>query len=109
MYTSDKSAERHLIVTIRSKPGNHERVKELLLKLVDPVRSEPGCLYYNIYQQAEDLSAFMLVAGWANDEAVAAHPTHPHVPHLVELLMPLLDSAHPMERIHTVRVSENAG
>lgn len=107
MNTFDKSAERHLIVTIRSKPEHHERVKELLLELVDPVRNEPGCLYYNLFQQAGDPDAFMLVAGWANDEAVAAHPTHPDVPGVVEMLMPLLTSTNPMELLHTLRVSEN--
>lgn len=104
MNTSDKSAERHLIATIRSKPEHRERVRELLLELVEPVRSEPGCLYYNLFQQSEDPATFMLVAGWANDEAVAAHPVHPDVPHVVELLMPLLDG---IERLHTLRVSGN--
>ncbi|HEX6427497.1 MAG TPA: putative quinol monooxygenase [Niastella sp.] len=105
MTTSNKLAERHLIATIRSQPEHRERVKELLLLLVEPVRSEPGCLYYNIFQQAEDPDAFMVVAGWANDEAVAAHPTHPNVPGVVEQLMSLLTSINPIERLHTLRVS----
>ncbi|WP_089780579.1 putative quinol monooxygenase [Chitinophaga sp. YR573] len=62
-----------LSATIRSKPEYREQVRELLLELVEPVRSEPGCLYYNLFQQSEDPAVFMLVAGWANDEAVAAH------------------------------------
>lgn len=107
MNTSDKSAERHLIVTIRSQPEHRERVNELLLQLVDPVRGESGCLYYNIFGQAEDPNAFMIVAGWANDEAVAAHPTHPDVPGIVALIMPLLASPNPMENLHTLRLSEN--
>jgi quinol monooxygenase YgiN len=110
MTTSDKAAERHLLVTIRSQPEHRARVQELLLQLVDPVRSEPGCLYYNLFQQAEDPDAFLIAAGWANDEAVAAHPTHPvhpHVPGVVEQVLPLLVSPNPMENLHTRRVSEN--
>jgi len=105
MNTPDQSAERHLIVTIQSQPEHRQRVKELLLQLVDPVRSEPGCLYYTIFQQAQDPDAFLIVAGWANDEAVAVHPVHPDVPGIVERVMPLLAS--PMESFPTRRVSEN--
>jgi len=107
MPTLDKAAERHLIVTIRSQPGHRAHVKDLLLQLVEPVRSEPGCLYYNIFQQAENADAFMIVAGWANDEAVAAHPTHPDVPAIVNQLMILLDNVNSMEQLHTLRLSEN--
>lgn len=104
MPTSDKSAERHLLVTIRSQPAHHQRVQELLLELVDLVRREPGCLYYHLFQQTEDPEAFLLAAAWANDEAVTAHPTPPQA-RLVELLRPLL--SHPMEVLHTRRLSEN--
>ena len=107
MPTSQKSTERHLISTIRSQPQHRTQVQELLLQLVEPVRSEPGCLYYNIFQQAEDPDAFLVVAGWANDEAVAAHPTHPHVPGVVERVMPLLVNPKPITSLHTRRVSEN--
>lgn len=105
MNTSDKSAERHLLVTIRSQPAHRQRVQEMLLDLVAPVRSEPGCLYYQLFEQAENPNAFVLASGWASDEAIAAHPTHPDVPGIVERLRPLLAS--PWEVLPTRRVSEN--
>lgn len=58
MTTPDKAAERHQLVTIRSQPAHRARLRELLLELIDPVRSEPDCLYYNLFQQAEDPDAF---------------------------------------------------
>lgn len=103
--TPDKAAERHLLVTIRSQPAHRQRVRELLLDLIAPVRSEPGCLYYHLFEQAEDPNAFVLVAGWVDDEAVAVHPTHPAVPGVLERLLPLLAS--PWEVLPTRRVSEN--
>jgi len=105
MTMSDKSAERHLLVTVRSQPAHRQRVQELLLELIDPVRSEPGCLYYQLFAHADDPNAFVLVAGWANDEAVAAHPTHPDVPGVLALVRPLLTG--PWEMMPTRRVSEN--
>lgn len=105
MPASTKAAERHLISTIRSQPKHRAQVQELLLQLVDPVRGEAGCLYYNIFQQAENPDAFLIVAGWANDEAVAVHPTHPDVPGIVGRVLPLL--VNPPENLYTQRVSEN--
>lgn len=107
MPTSDKSAERHLISTVRSKPEHRARAQQLLLQLVNPVRSESGCLYYNLFQQANDPDAFLVVAGWTDDAAVAAHPTHPDVAGVVEQLMPLLASSNPITNLHTLRVSDN--
>jgi quinol monooxygenase YgiN len=106
MPTPAKSAERHLLVTVRSQSKHLPHVQELLLELVDLVRCEPGCLYYTIFQQAENPEAFVIAAGWLNDEALAAHPTPPQS-RLVELLLPLLDA--PMQVVPTRRVSENPG
>ncbi len=104
MPTPAKAAERHLLITLRSQPEHRPRVQDLLLELVDLVRAEPGCLYYHLFQQADDLEAFWLTAAWADDEAVAAHPTPPQS-RLVELLVPLL--ATPLQVWPTRRVSEN--
>ncbi|OGX82448.1 putative quinol monooxygenase [Hymenobacter coccineus] len=105
MTTSNKAAERHLLVTVRSKPAHRPRVQELLLELVPLVRSEAGCLYYHLFRRADDPDAFVLAAGWANDAAVAAHPTHPAVPGVLERVLPLLAS--PWEVLPIRRVSEN--
>ncbi|MGI4867554.1 MAG: putative quinol monooxygenase [Janthinobacterium lividum] len=104
MRPSDKAAERHLLVTIRSQPAHRQLVQAALLDLVELVRREPGCLYYHIFQQAEDADTFLIAAAWADDAAVAAHPT-PAQARLVEQMLPLL--AVPMQVLPTRRVSEN--
>ena len=107
MPTPDKAVERHLISTICSQPAHRAQVQKLLLQLVAPVRGEPGCLYYHIFQQTEEPDAFLVVAGWANDAAVAAHPTHPDVPGVVAQILSLLAGPTPMQTLHTRRLSEN--
>ncbi|AHJ95363.1 putative quinol monooxygenase [Hymenobacter swuensis] len=104
MPTSDKAAERHLLVTVQSQPAHGARVQEILLELVGLVRAEPGCLYYNIFQQAEAPDTFLIAAAWLDDEAIAAHPTPPQS-RLVEQILPLL--ATPMQVLPIRRVSEN--
>jgi quinol monooxygenase YgiN len=104
MPLSNKSAERHLLVTVRSQPVHRPLVQAALLELVDLVCREPGCLYYTIFQQPEDLDAFIIAAGWVDDQAVAAHPTPPQS-RLVESMRPLL--AAPLQVVHTRRLSEH--
>ena len=81
-----KSEERHIICVVRSKPANREKVKELLLELVGPARREGGCLYYDLYQQADEPNTFYIIDGWASEEAVAAHTVHPNVSRVVAQL-----------------------
>jgi quinol monooxygenase YgiN len=100
-----KATERHLLVTVRSQPAHRPRVQELLQALVPLVRSEPGCLYYHLFAHTDDPNAFVLVAGWADEAAVAAHPTHAAVPGVLALIRPLLAAG--WEVLSIQRLSEN--
>jgi quinol monooxygenase YgiN len=98
------SEARHIICTIRSLPQHRQRVMALLLELVEPARGEPGCLYYDLQQQADLPDMFHLVDGWVNQAAVDDHATHPNVLRIVAELEPLLAS--PLEISTSVRISE---
>jgi quinol monooxygenase YgiN len=87
-----QAEERHIICVVHSTARTRERVQELLLELVTPARSEEGCLYYDLYQQTNELDTFYIVDGWASEAAVAAHTAHPNVSRVVEQLLPLLAS-----------------
>lgn len=56
-----KSEERHIICELRCEPENRERVKELVLKFVEPARLEAGCLYYDFYQKSMNPTRFILL------------------------------------------------
>ena len=99
-----KSDERHIICTVRAKAGDRERVKELLLELIAPAREEAGCLYYELYQQADEPNTFYIVYGRVSAEAIAAHTEHPNVPRIVEQLLPLLAS--PLEVTTSIRLGD---
>lgn len=86
----NKSEERHIICRVRCKPEDRERVRELMLEYVEPARQEPGCLYYDIFQEQNDPDVFYILDGWANQAAVDAHVEHPNVPRVNALLHPLL-------------------
>ena len=102
-----RALEIHIICTVRSKPEHRERVKQLLLELVEPARNENGCLYYDLYQDANAPDTFILLDGWTSKEALAMHVVHPNVARVVDQMLSLL--AHPIVNIYTTRVSENEG
>jgi quinol monooxygenase YgiN len=107
MKVPGKSAECHLVVRVHSNPQDQERVKMLLLDRVEPIRSEAGCLYYNLLQQAESVSTFVILTGWTDHESLALHQSRPDSLGMVERLMPLLQSTNPIESIQMLRLSEN--
>lgn len=101
-----KAEERHIICVVRAKTEHRDKVHHLLLELVDPARAEPGCLYYDLYQQRDQPDTFRIVDGWVSAAAIEAHAAHPNVPRVVEQLLPLLDT--PLEVITNTRVSDPA-
>lgn len=56
-----KSEERHIICELRCEPENRERVKELVLKFVEPARLEAGCLYYDFIKKSMNPTRFILL------------------------------------------------
>lgn len=88
-----KSEERHIVATIIAKPGRRDEVKALLLDLIQPARDEPGCLYYDLYQEQDAPDTFYINDGWASDRAVEDHIAHPNVVAVTAKLTPLVVSS----------------
>ncbi|MFK0174195.1 putative quinol monooxygenase [Streptomyces sp. NPDC090306] len=99
-----KEVERHIICEVRAKTPHREQVRELLLELVGPARAEAGCLYYDLYEQADTPGTFFIVDGWTSAEAIAEHADHPNVTRVVDQLTPLLDV--PLKVTTSTRVSD---
>lgn len=85
-----KSEEQHIICRLRCETENRARVQELLLEYVGPSRQEPGCLYYDIFQEKDDRNAFYILDGWKDQAAVDSHIQHPNVLRVNALIRPLL-------------------
>ncbi len=103
---NSKQDEIHIVCTVRAQPEHCDRVCELLLELVDPARSEAGCLYYDLYQERDLPDTFVLLDGWASEAALASHAIHPNVTRVVKQLTPLLAS--PLEIMHSRRMTDPA-
>ena len=50
-----------------------------LLALVEPTRSENGCLNYDLHQDTEDSSLFMFYENWTSKQDLDKHLQSPHL------------------------------
>lgn len=49
---------------IMAKKGLEERLREELITLVGPTRSETGCITYDLYRDQENKALFMFYESW---------------------------------------------
>lgn len=67
------------IVDIFVKPGCEEKVRTILRQIVEDSRDEPGCIEYNVFENAADQFHYTLIEVWANEEAFENHSQSDHV------------------------------
>lgn len=85
-----KSNERHIICELRCESKDRDRVRDLILQFVLPARTEPGCLYYDLYQRIDAPDTFFIQDGWIDEAAAKCHAAHLHVAEVMKELGPLL-------------------
>ena len=65
-------------VTFIAKEGSEAKMKELLTAMVEPSKSEPGVLFYEIFQYKNNPRRFMAVETWENEAALDGHKASAH-------------------------------
>ncbi len=68
-----------LLALVKAKEGMEETVRQELLSLVNPTRSEPGCISYDLHQATNDKSQFMFFENWKSMEDLEKHREAPHM------------------------------
>ena len=67
-----------VIASITAKPEKENEAKSVLSSLVHPTRQEPGCLHYELLQNDQDSTQFVLIEEWETQAALDAHTTAEH-------------------------------
>lgn len=62
-----------ITATIRAKPGQEQALAQALRDLVRFTRDEPGCLQFDIHQDRQDPSVFILWEHFVDQAAFDAH------------------------------------
>lgn len=62
-----------VIVQARARPGRAEDVKRELMLIADPIRANPDCLDYRVYQDRSDPHSLVFWERWSSEEAMEAN------------------------------------
>lgn len=68
-----------IVAHVHAKPGQVDRVKTELRKLIPITRAERGCVQYDLHQNNEDPTHFMFFENWESRELWQAHMNAPHL------------------------------
>jgi quinol monooxygenase YgiN len=74
-----KNEKVTVLALVKAKEGMEETVREELLSLVNPTRSEPGCMNYDLHQATEDKTLFMFYENWKSMEDLEKHRKTAHL------------------------------
>lgn len=78
-----------VVAEILAKPGCEQRLREELLRLIEPTRAEEGCLQYDLHESTEQPGRFLFYENWTSRAALDRHLATPHLERLSALLAEL--------------------
>lgn len=90
-----KDKQVTVLALVNAKEGMEEDVRQVLMALVPPTRSEEGCVNYDVHQSAEHKSVFMFYENWDSMENLERHGGSAHLAAFRERIGGLL--ARPIE------------
>ncbi len=80
--TTRRATEQSVTVfcLMRPEPDRAQTLRDSLMALVRPTRAEPGCLAYDLYEEAD--GSLVLFETWRSPADLAAHQQQPAVQQL---------------------------
>ncbi len=73
-----------------ARPDTVDDVRRILLSLIEPSRAEPGCVKYELLQNADDPTDFTFVETFAGEDALKLHAAAPYIAGLAPKLKELV-------------------
>ena len=70
-----------VVARFKAMEGADRKLKELLLSLLEPSRSDEGCINYELHQAINDPALFIFYEIWQSKELLDKHSVTPHVQH----------------------------
>jgi quinol monooxygenase YgiN len=77
--SEDHMADLPVVAVITARAGSEQQVQQALSALVEPTRSEPGCISYDLLVSAADPATFITMESWRSQADLDAHLQTPHV------------------------------
>lgn len=80
----------HVVATFAVKADRVEEfIREATKHLVEPTLQEPGCIRYELCQDADDPTRFAMLECWESEQALQRHLAQPRLQQAVAALTPL--------------------
>lgn len=71
-----------VVAKLLAKAGKEAELRQLLLGLIEPTRSEQGCVVYDLHESTEQPGLFMFYEVWRQKADLQAHLERPHLKNL---------------------------
>lgn len=68
-----------VVARLTARGGMEEELRNELLSLVEPTRSEAGCINYDLHQVIEDRAVFVFHENWQSMAHLEKHRESPHL------------------------------
>jgi quinol monooxygenase YgiN len=91
-----------VIAELVAKPGQEKALRDLLVAFAAGSRKEPGCLHYQLLEDAKEPGRFLTVETWANKAAIDAHMSTPAIKAAVPMLGPILAKPFTQTFLHSL-------
>lgn len=91
-----------IVARVSAKPDQVDAVREILLRLIQPSRDEPGCINYLLLQNEVDATDFTFVELWRDRAAFDAHLETPHFKAAAAGLLGRITAPPDIRRYHVV-------
>jgi quinol monooxygenase YgiN len=88
---SQNMTEIAVVATFVAKPGNEEKLKELLQGIVAPTLAEPGAIQYDLHRDIKEPRRFVFFERWKSEASLAEHNKTPHIQTLGKTLPDLIE------------------
>jgi quinol monooxygenase YgiN len=72
-------ADLQVAAVITAKAGSERLVGDVLRALVEPIRSEQGCIAYDLFTSAADPATFVAIETWRSQDDLDAHMKSPRL------------------------------
>ena len=68
-----------IVARIEAREDKIELVKSELIKLIEPIRAENGCIQYDLHQDTDNPAVFIFYENWENRELWQDHMRSNHI------------------------------
>jgi len=91
-----------VIAKITALEGKKQALEEVLIKLIEPTRKEPGCISYTLLNNLADQTEYIFYEAWKTDKDLEAHMQSSHFQEAVNSLDGLIASEPKIKQYHSI-------